>query len=80
MQNTNPGGRLPRFCQIMVQPDLLQGWNMIRETGYQGAKGKLRSLHFESLEAAQNALIEERDKQLRNGFQVVYVQGENVSP
>lgn len=80
MQNANPGGRSPRFCQVMLQPDLLHGWNMIREVGYQGSKGKLQSKHFDNLEAAQDALIEERDKQIRNGFRVVYVQGENSAP
>lgn len=66
---------VPRFYQLWLQQDLLSGWTLIREWGPTGSTGRMKREHFETLEAAQNAMMETRDAQLRKGFRVVYTQG-----
>lgn len=66
----------PRYYSLHLQQDLLGGWTVIKEWGYQGMSGKVRHEHFADHEAAQQALIQARDAQLRRGFRVVFVQGQ----
>lgn len=66
----------PRFCKLLLQQDLLGGWTLIREWGRQGAAGRVVREHFEDREAAEAALVRQRDTQLRKGFQVVFIRGE----
>lgn len=66
----------PRYYSLHLQQDLLGGWTVIKEWGYQGMSGKVRREHFADREAAQQALIQARDAQLRRGFRMVFVQGQ----
>jgi predicted DNA-binding WGR domain protein len=68
----------PRFYQILLQKDLLEGWILVREWGNQGASGRVKREHFVSREDAQHALEDARDSQLRRGYQVVFVQGAQI--
>lgn len=65
----------PRFYHLFIQEDLIEGWTLVRENGLQGSPGKVTRLHFESWEAAQDAMLALRDKQIERGYQVVFVQG-----
>lgn len=67
--------RPPRFFHILLQQDLLGGWSLVKESGYQGASGRVKRQHFKTRDEAEAALIAQRDAQIKKGFQVVFVQG-----
>ncbi len=67
--------RPPRFFQLIIQPDLIGGWSLIRESGYQGWSGRVTRTHHESYEEAVELMITWRDKQINRGFKVVYMKG-----
>jgi len=76
MQRPEIEGRAPSFYHLFLQADLLGGWSFIRESGRQGASGRLKKEHFKQHEAAEEALLKLRDIQLRKGFRVVFIQGD----
>jgi predicted DNA-binding WGR domain protein len=59
---------------LHLQEDLIGGWTLIREWGYQGAGGRMVKDHYPDRESAQNALLAVRDAQLKKGYQVVFMQ------
>ncbi len=67
----------PKFCHLILQQDLLEGWSLVRETGDQGRAGRLTRRHFETHHEATEALSVARDKQIKKGFQVVFSEGFN---
>lgn len=69
-------GQTPRFYHLFLQPDLLEGWTLVREWGQQGSPGQLRRDHYATREAAETALLEARDRQSRRGYSVVFARGE----
>jgi predicted DNA-binding WGR domain protein len=69
-------GRAPRFLHLHIQEDLIDGWNLIKETGYQGSSGRITRTHFDDAASATEALLVERDKQLKRGYRVVFVEGQ----
>lgn len=71
--------RAPRFCHLMVQEDMLEGWTLIKETGYQGSKGRVTRSQFAEQDEAMTALIKERDRQINNGYKVVFVEGQTLT-
>jgi len=75
MQKTAEEGRVPRYCQIVMQQDLIQGWSIIVESGEQGRSGRVRRQHFDQFDAAQAYLLNARDAQLQRGFKVMFIQG-----
>lgn len=68
--------RVPRFCHLIVQEDMLGGWTLIKEMGYQGSKGRINRNQYPEQETAIAALIKERDRQINNGYKVVFVEGQ----
>ena len=64
-----------RFCQLLLQQDLLGGWTLVREMGRQGAAGRIRREHFDDRSEAIDALMALREQQVRRGFRVVYAEG-----
>lgn len=76
MQIVPAAGKSPRFYQLMLQEDLLNGWTLVREWGQQGSSGRVKKDHFTSRDDAQNALLQVRDAQVKRGYQVVYMRGE----
>lgn len=66
----------PRYCQLQLEPDLLGGWMLIREVGNVGSAGRVKKEYFGEPVEAERAMIEQRDAQLKRGFQVVFVQGQ----
>jgi len=65
-----------RYYQLLLLEDLLEGWTLIREWGQQGRSGRIKRDHFDNLEMAQDALLRVRDSQLKRGFKVVFLQGQ----
>lgn len=76
MQTMADADQAPRFYQLVLQEDLLNGWTLVREWGHQGSSGRVKKDHFASKEEAQKALLKVRDAQLKRGFRVVYMRGE----
>lgn len=68
--------RAPRFCHLMVQEDMLEGWTLIKETGYQGSKGRVTRSQYAEQESAISELIKERDRQINRGYKVVFIEGQ----
>ena len=66
----------PRFYHLFLQEDLLEGWTLIKESGQQGSAGRLSKLHFADREQALNAMLKARDDQIKRGYQVVFIRGE----
>ncbi|MCM2335637.1 MAG: hypothetical protein NDI66_02505 [Pseudomonas sp.] len=64
----------------MLQPDLLGGWTLVRETGQIGGRSSLRREQFLDQAAALAALEHARDQQLKRGFQLMFAQGEPGRP
>lgn len=77
LQTRPDANAAPRFYHLALQEDLLEGWTLIKESGYQGSKGKVTTQHFENQEDALKTMLQLRDAQLKRGYRVVFVQGES---
>ena len=66
-----------RYYQLLLLEDLLEGWTLVREWGQQGRSGRVKRDHFEDRESAESALLRVRDMQLKRGFKVVFMQGQD---
>lgn len=75
-QLPSEAGPAPRFLHLHIQEDLLEGWNLLKETGYQGSSGKVTRTHYTTADAAIDAMLIERDKQIKRGYRVVFVEGQ----
>lgn len=71
---TNDGAA--RFYHLFLQQDLLGGWTLVKESGYQGASGRVQREHFSSHELAAEAMMKARDQQIKRGYRVMFMQGE----
>ena len=76
MQSPPLENQLPRFYQIHVAQDLLEGWMLVKEWGHQGSPGKVKKEHYPTMEDAENAAQLSRDQQIKRGYRVVFVQGQ----
>ncbi|SFK37745.1 WGR domain-containing protein [Lysobacter sp. cf310] len=75
LQQRPDGREAPRFVQLMLQPDLLGGWTLVRETGQIGGRSSVRREQFMDRDSAFAALEHARDQQLKRGFQLMFAQG-----
>ena len=75
LQQRPDGPEAPRFVQLMLQPDLLGGWTLLREIGQIGGKSQLRREQYLERDAALTAFAAARDAQVRKGFLVMFAQG-----
>lgn len=66
----------PRFYHLFLQKDLINGWSLVRESGRQGASGRVSKKHYDDRDSAVAALLSARDAQLKRGFRVVFVKGD----
>ena len=76
MQIPPQGQQPPRYYHLHLQEDLLEGWTLIREWGYQGSGGRVLREQYANREEAEAALIRVRDEQLKRGYQVVFMQAQ----
>lgn len=65
-----------RFYHLFLQQDLLEGWSLVREWGFQGAAGRMQREHYANREAAAEAMLRARDSQLKRGYRVMFMRGE----
>jgi len=75
LQQRPDGREAPRFVQLMLEPDLLGGWALVRETGQIGGRSSLRREQYLDQASALAAFEHARDVQLKKGFQLMFVQG-----
>jgi predicted DNA-binding WGR domain protein len=75
LQQRPDGREAPRFVQLMLEPDLLGGWALVREIGQIGGRSQLKREQYLDQVSAQTALEHARDTQLKKGFQLMFVQG-----
>jgi hypothetical protein len=75
LQQRPNGHEAPRFVQLQLQPDLLGGWEFLRESGQTGGRSTLRKSLYPDQASALAALEKERDAQLKKGFQLMFAQG-----
>jgi predicted DNA-binding WGR domain protein len=75
LQQRPDGREAPRFVQLMLEPDLLGGWALVRETGQIGGRSSLRREQYLDQASALAAFEHARDLQLKKGFQLMFVQG-----
>ncbi len=75
LQQRPDDAEAPRFVQLMLQPDLLGGWMLIREAGLIGGRSQVRREQFLDQDSAMAALEAARDQQLKRGFQLMFTQG-----
>lgn len=78
LQQRPDGREAPRFVQLMLQGDLLGGWTVVRESGFIGGRSQLRREQYLDRDTAVAALEHARDAQLKKGFQLMFVQGEEA--
>ena len=64
----------PKFYHLHLQEDLLEGWTLVREWGFQGAGGRVVQDRYVDRESAEKAMFAIRDAQLKKGYQVVFMQ------
>lgn len=64
----------PKFYHLHLQEDLLEGWTLVREWGFQGAGGRMVRDHYPDRETAEEAMFKLRDAQLKKGYKVVFMQ------
>jgi predicted DNA-binding WGR domain protein len=76
LQQRPEGREAPRFVQLMLQPDLLGGWTLVRETGQIGGRSTVRREQFLDRQSAFGALEHARDAQIKRGFQLMFAEGE----
>ena len=75
LQQRPDGHDAPRFVQLMLQPDLLGGWTLVRETGHIGGRSSVRREQYFDEASAVAALEQARDQQIKRGFQLMFAQG-----
>lgn len=78
MQTPYTAERPPRFYHLFLQEDLLGGWTLVREWGFQGAAGTVRREHFNNRDNALLALITSRDAQIKRGYRIMFIKGEET--
>jgi len=52
------------------------GWSLSKESGYQGSAGKTSRQYFDSHENAMESMLQLRDKHIKRGYYVAFVQGQ----
>ncbi|ATD68320.1 MULTISPECIES: WGR domain-containing protein [Luteimonas] len=78
LQQRPQGAESPRFVQLSLQPDLLGGWTLLRESGQVGGRSTLRRDLFLDQPSAIKALEAARDAQLKRGFQLMFARGSDA--
>jgi len=71
LQQPPSGNEAPRYVQLSLVPDLLGGWELLRESGQTGGRIQLRRELFLQQDEARHAFEKARDAELHRGFQVL---------
>ena len=51
----DPSQNMARFCAVSLQPDLLDGWSVVRERGRMGRPGRVKTDLHDALAPAQSS-------------------------
>ncbi len=78
MQNKPGPTEAPKYAQFLLQQDLLGGWTLIKEIGTPGGKAQIKRELYLDLLAAQDAIMQARDLQLKKGLMVTFAEGLHV--
>ena len=78
MQTPVMDDKPPRYYQLHLQEDLLEGWSVIREWGQQGSPGRVKRNHFPNRDEAERAMLMIRDAQVKRGYKVMFMRGEGA--
>jgi hypothetical protein len=76
LQQPPSGKEAPRYVQLSLVPDLLGGWELLRESGQTGGRIQLRRELFLQHDEAIHAFEKARDGQIKKGFQVMFTAGQ----
>ena len=75
LQNRPGPAEAPKYLQLVLQQDLLGGWNLIKESGVQGGKIAVKREFYLDLAAAEEALEVIRDAHIKKGFNIMFAEG-----
>lgn len=78
LQTPYSSDRPQRFYHLFLQEDMLGGWSLVKEWGFQGASGTMQKEHFKEREQAIEAMLRSREQQLKRGYKVMFFQGEDM--
>lgn len=67
----------PRYYHIFLQKDMLGGWSLVREWGFQGSPGRVVKRYFGDWDEALQAALGFRDAQVARGYRVMFVEGQS---
>ena len=73
---TPPDEQDLKYYQLVLQADLMDGWNLIRQWGWQGERGTMKKHHFDDYSEVLKAVTFWKEKQVKSGFIVVFRSGE----
>jgi predicted DNA-binding WGR domain protein len=79
LQTPPTGDKPPRYYHLILQPDLLEGWSLVKEWGFQGSPGRLIRQYHRTREEAEQALLAARDIQLKRGYRQVFAVGQSAT-
>ena len=75
LQQRPSAGESPRYVQLTLQPDLIGGWELLRETGQIGGRAQLKREQYLLQDEATAAFEKSRDSHVKRGFLVTFVRG-----
>ena len=75
LQQPPSGKEAPRYVQLSLVPDLLGGWELLRETGQIGGRATLKREQYLLQDEANAAFEKARDSHLKRGFQLMFARG-----
>lgn len=78
LQTQASADRPPRYYHLFLQEDLLGGWSLVKQWGFQGASGTMQREHYTSHDEAVEALTRTRDAQIKRGYRVMFFQGDGA--
>lgn len=70
LQQPAEGRDAPRFVRLSLEPDLFNGWQLLRETGVVGGRSSVRREQFLGRDEAIAAIERAQQQQLKKGYLV----------
>ncbi|MBX3725450.1 MAG: WGR domain-containing protein [Xanthomonadales bacterium] len=75
LQQPPATGAPPRFCQLILQADLLGGYTLMRESGEIGGRSQVRRSVHPDRDSAVAAFEAARDREIRRGLRITFAEG-----
>jgi len=76
MQTPVAENQSPRYYHLHLEKDLFEGWIVTKEWGAQGASGRVLKKYFKTIDEAEDEITISRDKQIKRGYRVVFIEGQ----